>query len=451
VFCLNGFIDGSGSMFTSTLRRRTTAVVTAAILVSVSLLVAPSAVSSATTPSSADHWVASWTASPTDSVTPVDAAGFPVPEVLINQTLRMIVTPHLGGTELRLHLSNRFGYAPAQFGNLTVGIEGSRAVSDLTPVTFGGRAQVSVPVGQDVVSDPLALTFTAFTPLAVSIFMPGVQSFPTKHWNANATSFYTPPGTGDLTTVASNGPFSLRTEAWLYIDGVDVEAPASTPAIVAFGDSITDGFVASTPVSLPTSLAIADKNGRYPDDLQRRIDTAGIPISVVNAGISANRLVSDGYSLLMGVSGVHRFQQDALDVPGVKGVIVQEGINDFGIPPAITTPSQLIAGYEEVIAMAHARGVKIWLGTLLPASNSIIDGPASAPLSEIYREQVNAWIRSQHLADGVIDFDAALRDPNDPTVLNPRYSSADHLHPNLLGYQEMAATVKLSVLETALS
>lgn len=445
-----GFIFGSRRMFTSTLRRRTTAVVKVAILASVSLLVAPSAVASATNPPGEDHWVASWTASPTDSVTPFDAAGFPVPEVLVNQTLRMIVTPHLGGTELRLHLSNRFGHAPAQFENVTVGVEGNGAVSDLSPVTFGGRPQVSVPVGQDVVSDPVALAFSAFIPLAVSIFMPGDQSFPTKHWNANATSYYAPPGTGDLTTVASNAPFSLRSEAWLYIDGVDVEAPASTTAIVAFGDSITDGFVASTPASLPTSLAIADKNGRYPDDLQRRIDVAGIPISVVNAGISANRLVSGGYSLLMGPSGVQRFQQDALDVPGVRGVILQEGINDFGIPPAITTPSQLIAGYEEVIAMAHARGVKIWLGTLLPASNAIIDGPTTAPLSEIYREQVNAWIRSQHLADGVIDFDAALRDPSDPTVLNPLYSSADHLHPNLLGYQEMAAIVNLSMLETSL-
>ncbi len=134
--------------------------------------------------------MASWTASPTDSLTPFDAAGFPVPEILFNQTLRMIVTPHLGGTQLRLHLSNRFGHVPAQFGNVTIGVEGSGTVSDITPVTFGGSSQVSVPVGQDVVSDPVAFAFTAFTPLAVSIFMPGVQSFPTKHWNANATSYY---------------------------------------------------------------------------------------------------------------------------------------------------------------------------------------------------------------------------------------------------------------------
>ena len=350
-----GFFEGLGRIRATASRRSIEAVAKVAILVAAALLVAASPVASATAPTEADHWVASWTASPTDSVTPFDGALIPVPEVLVDQTLRMIVTPHLGGTELRLHLSNRFGDAPAQFGNVTVGVERSGTVSDLSPVTFGGSAQVSVPIGQDVVSDPVALAFTPFTPLAVSIFVPGIQGFPTKHWNANATSYYAPPGTGDLTTVASNARFSLQSEAWLYIDGVDVEAPASTGAIVAFGDSITDGFVASTPFSLPTSLAIADKNGRYPDDLQRRIDAAGIPISVVNAGISANRLVTGGFGLLMGPSGVQRFQEDALDVPGVKGVIVQEGINDLGIPPPVTTPSQLIAGYEEVIAMAHAR------------------------------------------------------------------------------------------------
>jgi lysophospholipase L1-like esterase len=422
-----------------------------AVLVPGLLIATPIAVASAPASSGADHWVASWTASPSDSGTPFDAAGLPVPEVLVNQTVRMIVTPHLAGSVLRVHLSNRFGHASATFGKVTVGLEGTGTVSDITVVTFGGQPQVSLPVGDDVVSDPVDLSFAAFTPLAVSIYLPGVQSFPTKHWNANATSFYAAPGTGDVASAGSNSDFPLRTEAWLYVDGIDVEAPAATGAIVAFGDSITDGFVASTPLSLPVSLAIADKNGRYPDDLQRRVDAAGIPLSVVNAGISSNRLVTDGEPLLLGLSGVQRFEEDALDVPGVKGVIVLEGINDLGIPPATTTPSQLIAGYEELIAMAHARGVKIWLGTLTPASNAILDGTISAPRSEEYREQVNAWIRSQHLADGVIDFDAALRDPNDPGVLNPPYSGPDHLHPNLLGYQVMADTVSLSMLESVLS
>jgi lysophospholipase L1-like esterase len=433
------------------MRRGFAAVAAVAILASGLLVATPIPVASAMTPPGSDHWVASWTASPSDSGTPFDAAGLPVPEVLVNQTVRMIVTPHLAGSVLRIHLSNRFGHAPATFGRVTVGLEGTGTVSDLTAVTFGGQSQVSVPVGDDVVSDPVDLSFTAFAPLAVSIYLPGVQSFPTKHWNANATSFYAAPGTGDLASVGSNSVFPLRTEAWLYVDGIDVEAPAATGAIVAFGDSITDGFVASTPLSLPVSLAVADKNGRYPDDLQRRIDAAGIPLSILNAGISSNRLVTDGEPLLLGLSGVQRFEEDALDVPGVRGVIVLEGINDLGIPPATTTPGELIAGYEELIAMAHAHGVKIWLGTLTPASNAILDGTISAPRSEQYREQVNAWIRSQHLADGVIDFDAALRDPSDPAVLDPTYSGPDHLHPNLLGYQTMASTVSLSMLQSALS
>ena len=236
----------------------------------------------------------------------------------------------------------------------------------------------------------------------------------------------------------------------MYVDGVDVEAPTATAAIVAFGDSITDGFVASDPFSLPVSLAVANKNGRYPDDLQRRLIAAGVPFSVANEGISSNRMVSDGEPLLLGLSGVQRFRQDVLDVPGVRGVLVLEGINDLGIPPAVTTPAELIAGYQQLIAMAHAAGIKIWLGTIMPASNAVIDGTLLAPKSERYREQVNAWIRTQHLADGVVDFDAALRDPSDPAILNPVYAGPDNLHPNLLGYQVMANTVSLAMLETAL-
>jgi lysophospholipase L1-like esterase len=323
-------------------------------------------------------------------------------------------------------------------------------VADPTPVTFGGHQSVTVPVGDDVVSDPVSLQFAAFSKLAVSMYLPGIQSFPTKHWNANATSWYSPPGSGDLSATSSNARFSLHTEAWLYVDDIDAEAPASTHSIVAFGDSITDGFVASTPLSEPASLAVADKNGRYPDDLQRRLDAAGIPLSVANEGIGSNRLVTDGEPLMLGLSGVQRFQDDALDVPGVTGVLLQEGINDLGLPPQTTTPADLIAGYEKVIAMAHAGGVKIWLGTLLPASNAFFDGTVTAPKSEVYRAQVNAWIRTQHLADGVVDFDAALRDPSDPHVLNPVYSGPDHLHPNLAGYQVMANTVSLSMLQSAL-
>jgi len=386
-----------------------------------------------------EHWVGSWTASPTDAITPFDAAFMPVPELLVDQTLRMIVTPHLGGTILRVHLSNRFGSSAATFGDVTIGREQADGVSAITPVTFGGSSAVTVAAGADVTSDPVDLAFSAFQPLAVSIYLPGIQGPPTKHWNANATSFYSPAFSGDLSETASDWAFSLKTEAWLYVDGIDVQAPLATTAVVAFGDSITDGFVAANPFSVPVSLSVADKNGRYPDDLQRLVDSGQLPYSVVNAGIGSNQLLTSGEPLFLGPSGLERFQQDALDVAGVKDVILLEGINDIGLPGTTTTPSELIAGYEQAISMAHAAGVKIWLGTITPASNAIFDGTLLSPNSETYRQQVNAWIRTQRLSDGIVDFDAALRDPSDPTILNPAYAGPDNLHPNLLGYQVMAA------------
>jgi len=398
-----------------------------------------------------NHWVASWAASPTDSLTPIDAALLPVPQALAHQTLRMIITPHLGGSELRIHLSNRFGSGVTTFGHVTVGIQTSAAsAKDIEQVTFGGKPSVSIPPGQDVVSDPVAFTISAFTPLAVSMYVPLSIAPPTKHWNANATSYYSPPLSGDLADQTSGTGFPLETEAWLYVDGLDVVASPATRAIVAFGDSITDGWVAATPASFPVTTSIANTNRRYPDDLQRRLDAAGIPVSVVNAGISSNRLLTDGEPLFLGLSGVQRFKEDALDQAGESGVLVLEGINDLGLPPD-STADKVIAGYEQLIAEAHAAGKKIWLGTLLPASNAIFDGVVTAPMSEIYRQQINAWIRTQRLADGVVDFDAALRDPADPAILNPEYSGPDHLHPNLVGYQVMANTVNLTMLASATS
>jgi lysophospholipase L1-like esterase len=309
---------------------------------------------------------------------------------------------------------------------------------------------VTISPHGEVASDRVHLPFRSFDRLAVSIYVPDLEPLPTKHWDANATSYSSPPGSGDLSKQPGNAAFSMPTDAWLYVDAIDVRASGSAGAVVAFGDSITDGFVAASPASEPVSLAIADKNGRYPDDLQRRINAASLPLSVVNAGIGSNRLVTDGEPLFLGPSGVQRFRRDALDVAGVRGVIVQEGINDLGIPPATTTPADLIAGYRTLITMAHAAHVKIWLGTILPASNAVFDGTALAPKSERYREQVNRWIRHQHQADGVIDFAARLRDPAIHTVLNPRYSGPDHLHPNLAGYRVMARTAKLGLLATAL-
>jgi lysophospholipase L1-like esterase len=147
---------------------------------------------------------------------------------------------------------------------------------------------------------------------------------------------------------------------------------------------------------------------------------------------------------MTGPSGLSRYSADALQIPAASGVIVLEGINDLGLGHA--TATALIAGYRQLITRTHAAGKKIWLATITPAANAIIDGVLLAPRSEMYREQINAWIRSQQLADGVIDFDAALRDPAHPSQLLPAYSGPDHLHPNAMGYQKMAQTVPLTAL-----
>ncbi|MFB4295131.1 GDSL-type esterase/lipase family protein [Actinomadura sp. NTSP31] len=393
----------------------------------------------------ASRWVAAWTASPTDGSVPFDPSLGAVPTSLTDQTVRMVISPHVGGASLRLHLSNRFGNAPVAFGRVTVGLQeqGGPAVGDPRPVTFSGAESVTVPGGRDVVSDPVALTFSAFTPLSVSIYLPKSTTAVTKHWNANATSYYSDQGAGDLSTQTSGARFTNRTLSWLFVDGLDVMAPAR--AIAAFGDSITDGFVGGSPLSIPADRSAADKNGRYPDDLQRRATDAGRAISVVNAGIGSNQLLGS-LGLMDGPSGLSRFQADALDIPGAGGIIVLEGINDLGLGSGVT-PTQLQAGYTRLIGKAHASGKKIWLGTITPAANALIDGTATAPNSENYRQQVNAWIRGQALADGVIDFDAALRDPAHHSQLLPEYASPDNLHPSLRGYQKMADAVPLDLLE----
>jgi lysophospholipase L1-like esterase len=378
----------------------------------------------------------------------MDATGFPTPQLLANQSLRMVVTPHLGGSLLRIHLSNRFGTTAVTFGRVTVGRQtNGSAAAAIAPVLFGGAASVTVPAGADVVSDPVSVSFAAFEPLAVSMFVPGEQTGPTKHWNANATSYYSLPMSGDHTGDDAGSSYPGRTGSWLYLDGVDVLAPAPARSVVAFGDSITDGFVSGSPLSIPADGSVANKNGRYPDDLQRRLDRAGIPISVVNAGIGGNQLLADGEPSQTGPSGLRRFSADALSQAGVSGVLLLAGINDLGLSGK--TSGEIIAGYTQLIDQAHAAGVRIWLGTITPAANSVVDGTGAAPDSEQYRQQINAWIRGQHLADGVADFDTALRNPADVSTLLPAYASVDNLHPNLAGYQAMADAVDLGLLASA--
>lgn len=388
-----------------------------------------------------EHWVGSWAASP---------SGVSLTQPLADRTVRMIIAPHLAGSTLRVHLTNRFDPAPVTLGPVTVGLRGSGASlvpGSARPITFAGRTTVTIPPGGDAVGDPVSLSFGAFEDLAVSVFIPGSVKYPTEHLITRQTSYLTPPGSGDHAAQPSGSAFTLKTTqgfstGWYFLDGVDVKAPGSTGAVAAFGDSITDGEQAQLRPA-GEDLATIDTDGRYPDDLARRLLAAKIPLSVLNAGIGGNELLHSGLPVV-GPEGLSRFDIDALAQAGVTDVIVLEGINDIArTPPA--TVSQLIAAYARLIDRAHAAGVAIQLGTLTPAGGapSAAYGGAAANAE---REQVNRWIRTQRFSDGIVDFDAAVRAPSDSAKIDPVYNGGDGLHFNLAGYRAMAGAVNLALL-----
>lgn len=404
---------------------------------------ADSAASACTAP----HWVATWTGAPSDSTTLGDPNLNPAP-LPGGQSFRMLVTPHQSGRLLRVHLTNRFGASPVTFQHVTVGLQASGAAlkpGSVRTVTFGGGKSVTVQPGQDAVSDPVPLAITAFQPVAISYFVPGGTLLPTEHFNANQTSYYTMPFTGDRSAASSATSFARKTTSWYWVDGLDVQAAPGVSTLVAFGDSITDGYMTNSPVTLPSSTEQVDRNVRYPDYLQRRLTSARIPLVTVDEGISGNRVLQPGLVPQFGPSAVSRVDNDAVNVPGTTNAIILEGINDLGQPP-YPDAVQLEHGYVTLIDALHARHVHVLLGTIMPSGNSLLDGPATAPGLEQTREQVNAWIRSQHYSDGIVDFDKAMRSPADPGVLNPAYADGDNLHPNAAGYQAMANAVPLGQL-----
>ncbi|HWF73474.1 MAG TPA: GDSL-type esterase/lipase family protein [Solirubrobacteraceae bacterium] len=385
------------------------------------------------------HWVGSWATSP---------SGVSLTQRLADQTVRSIIAPHLAGSTLRVRLTNRYGLAPVTLGPVTVGGRGSGAAlqpGSERPVTFGGQPSVTIPVGADAVSDPVKLAVTPFQDLAVSVYVPGTVAHPVEHLTTRQTSYLSPAGSGDHAAQSGGGAFTEKTtgqfsSGWYFLDGVDVMAPGQTGAVVAFGDSITDGY---QPVGRTgqEQLATANTNGRYPDDLARRLIAAHIPLSVLNAGISANQLLRSGEPEY-GPSGLSRFTPDALAEPGVSDVIVLEGTNDIGFG---ATAGELIAGYEQLIDRAHAAGVAIQLGTLTPTRGTVVPTYGNAAALSV-RAQVNHWIRTQHFSDGIVDFDAAVRDPGDPSVINPAYNGGDNLHFDLAGNQALAGAVPLASL-----
>jgi len=350
-----------------------------------------------------------------------------------NQTLRLIVHTSMGGDRLRIVLSNAFGTAPFVVGAANVALrdKDSAIVSKTSrALKFSGSASTTVPSGAIIFSDPVDLTLPPTSDLVVDVYVPGDTASSgsplTMHIGANQTSYVS--STGNYVG-AETIPVATTTGSWFVLARVEVAAPQAAGAIVALGDSITDG-----------TRSTANTNHRWPDLLAKRLAEANGPrMGVMNAGIAGNRVLLDN----AGPNALARFDRDVLSQTGVTHVIVMEGINDIGQARTNPLPSaaDLIGAHRQLILRAHARGLKIYGATLTP-----FEGAAYfTSEGEAKRAALNEWIRTSKEYDGVIDFDAAVRDPNQPTKFLAQYQSGDNLHPSDAGYQAMADAIDLSL------
>jgi len=361
------------------------------------------------------RWVGTWAASPQLT----EPANMPPEPGLADSTLRQVVHVSLGGKRLRVRFSNAYGTKPLTIlsahvarsaGGGAIEPEGGK------PLTFGGRSSMTIPTGAPMVSDPTDFDIAPLSDLAVTIRVKDPTEAITGHPGARCTSYLQ---RGDKVT-EPDLPKAVRSPHWYYLCGVDVEAAVAT-AVAVLGDSITDGRGSPT-----------DGNGRWTDHLARRLqEGGGAAVGVLNQGLGGNRVLNDG----LGPNALARLDRDVLAQPGVRWLIVLEGINDLGTRSA--TARDLIAAYEQIILRCHARGIRVYGATILPCEGS----PYFNPGLEAARQEVNAWIRDSGRFDAVIDFDAATRDPRKPASLSAAVDGGDHLHPGPAGYKIMAASV----------
>ncbi|WP_394835645.1 SGNH/GDSL hydrolase family protein [Pendulispora rubella] len=353
-----------------------------------------------------------------------------------HQTIRMVAHTSTGGAGLRIHLSNLRGTIPLSVGAVSIGLQeqGATAVAgSLRTVRFRARESVTLAAGTEVISDPIPMAVDTEQNVLVSVYLPDPTGSATLHSSAFETTYLS--GDGDHSTEEGASSYGTTRTSWYFLSGLDVLPFQARGTVVAFGDSITDGS------STPTGA-----NRRWPDDLARRL-AGDHPMAVVNSGIGGNRVLTDSPNLRQGIRALARFDHDALAVPGVRDIILMEGINDIGNNAGpngspITAPA-LIDGYLTLIAKAHAAGVRILGGTMLPYKGARY----YSDTGELVRQEANAWIRTSGAFDGIIDFDAAIRDPQDPAVMQSRFDSGDHLHPNATGMQAMADAVDLALLQ----
>ncbi len=384
------------------------------------------------------QWITTWIASPQ----PLWKGDFPLPTNVPfnfwNQTVRQAARVSVGGHSVRIQLSNDYGSTPLVIGSAHIALTGKDAgIVDGTDrsITFGGQGSISIPPGAPVLSDPIDLKVAALQNVSVSLYFPEPVSPSTFHWDGRQTAYIV---SGNQTAKDSIKPDATMTTR-VFLSAIQVDAPSKTRTVVALGDSITDG-----------AGATMDSNARWPDFLAARL--VDNHVAVLNAGISGARLLQDK----MGVNALARFDRDVLSQPNIESVIVLLGINDiswnhmaFAPNDMPATAQQLIAGYRQLIARAHARNVRIIGATLTPFEGALKDTPMAGYYSaekEQVRQAVNRWIRESGEFDTVVDFDKLLRDPTHPTRLLAAYDSGDHLHPGDVGNKAMAAAIDSDTL-----
>lgn len=382
----------------------------------------------AATEASGQRWIATWGPSQSPAAARPAAGAVDRVTTLANTTLRQIVRTTIGGDRVRLRISNEYGDRPLVVGRVHIALRTSGSSIDAASdraVMFDGRERVVVRTGSVVTSDPLPFSVPALGDLVVTMYLPDSTRASTRHTLGLQTNYIS--RSGDVTTSAAFAADTI-TRQWLFLTGVDVVNQRATGAIVAVGNSITDGAGTS-----------ADSNRRWPDVLARRLlDAKSEPVrSVVNAGISGNRVLTFG----TGPSLVARFDRDVLSVPGVTHVIILEGINDVTYPDAVSA-EEVIFGYKQVIQRAHDRGLLVFGATLTPFEGT--EGGVT-PVMEERRQALNTWIRNGRMFDAVIDFDVITRDPARPARLLPLYDSGDHLHPSDAGYKAMGEAIDLKL------
>lgn len=376
------------------------------------------------------HWVGTWASSPQLG----GAKDAPPAPGFADSTLRQVIHVSLGGKRLRVRFSNAFGSSPFTIASTHVALSaGGSAVQPKTDkaLQFHGQPSVTIPAGALMYSDPVDFDLPPLSDLAVTIRISGAPDGISTH-----------PGSREISYLSAGDHVSdeqmtgaVQVERWYFLNGVDVLASNSAAAIVALGDSITDGHGVRT-----------NENGRWPDDLARRLalkkDTAAV--GVLNEGIGGNRLLHDG----LGPNALARFDRDVLAQAGVRWLTILESINDLGVRPrarergeAPPSAQDLIAAFEQMIFRAHEHRIRVYGATILPCGNSFY----FTPELEADRQAINQWIRNSGEFDGVIDFDAAMRDPADPSRLLPGVDSGDHLHPSSDGYKKMADAIDLKL------